>query len=203
MSGPTGGHDVVLVRHGQTEWSAAGRHTGRTDVPLTGLGRRQADALADMLGGAEFAAVLSSPLSRAWETMERAGFGDTALASDGLLEWDYGVYEGRRTADIRLEIPAWSVWTHEIHDGESVEQVGARTDRVIDGIMAAGGPVALFAHGHVLRILAARWMGMPASAGRSLGLDTATVSTLGWEREHRVIRRWNEACHLRSMDPIP
>ena len=203
MSTAAGGPPVVLVRHGQTEWSAAGKHTGRTDVALTDLGRRQADALAGMLGDTEFAAVLSSPLSRAWETMERAGHGQTAVPLDDLLEWDYGVYEGRRTADIRLEIPGWSIWTHDLPDGETVTEVGIRTDRVIDRAVAAGGPVAVFAHRHVLRILTARWMGMPAGAGRALGLDTATVSTLGWEREHRVVRHWNEACHLRSMDPIP
>jgi len=203
MSTAAGGHPVVLVRHGQTEWSATGKHTGRTDIPLTDLGRRQADALAGMLGDTEFAVVLSSPLSRAWDTMERAGHRQTAVALDDLLEWDYGVYEGRRTADIRLEIPGWSVWTHDLPDGETVAEVGARADRVIEHAVAAGGPVAVFAHGHVLRILAARWMGMPAGAGRALGLDTATVSTLGWERENRVVRHWNEACHLRSMDPLP
>ncbi|HUU60833.1 MAG TPA: histidine phosphatase family protein [Acidimicrobiia bacterium] len=195
-------HEMVLVRHGQTEWSAEGRHTGRTDVPLTNLGRRQADALGEMLGGAHFAAVLSSPLSRAWETMERAGYAADGVASEELLEWDYGVYEGRRTADIRLEVPGWSVWTHEIVGGESVEQVGERADRAIARALAADGPVVIFAHGHILRIIAARWMGLPAVTGRALCLDTATVSTLGWERENRVIRYWNEACHLRSMDPV-
>jgi probable phosphoglycerate mutase len=195
-------HEIVLVRHGQTEWSVSGRHTGRTDIPLTELGRRQADALGGMLGGADFALVLSSPLVRAWETMDRAGYGATGVATDDLLEWNYGTYEGRRTADIREEIPEWSVWTHPIVDGESVEQVGERADRTIAQALNADGPVVVFAHGHMLRILAARWMGFPAVAGRTLGLDTATVSTLGWERENRVIRRWNEACHLRSMDPV-
>jgi broad specificity phosphatase PhoE len=195
-------HEVVLVRHGQTEWSVSGKHTGRTDIPLTDLGRRQADSLGGMLGGAEFALVLSSPLIRAWETMDRAGYATGGVATDDLLEWDYGAYEGRRTADTRAEIPGWSVWTHPIVDGESFEDVGERADRAIAGALSAGGPVAMFAHGHVLRILAARWMGLPAIAGRSLRLDTATVSTLGWERENRVIRHWNEACHLRSMDPV-
>ena len=195
-------HEVVLVRHGQTEWSVSGKHTGRTDIPLTDLGRRQADALGGMLGGAEFTLVLSSPLERAWETMDRAGYGAVGVATDDLLEWDYGAYEGRRTADIREEIPEWSVWTHPIVDGESVDQVGERADRAITQALNADGPVAVFAHGHMLRILAARWMGLPAVAGRSFGLDTATVSTLGWERENRVIRNWNEACHLRSMDPV-
>jgi len=194
-------HEVILVRHGQTEWSLSGRHAGRTDVPLTGLGLRQADALGAMLGGAEFARVLSSPLSRAWETMERAGHGG-GTACDDLMEWDYGIYEGRRTDDIREEIPEWSVWKDPIFDGESVTEVGNRADRVIDEVVDADGPVVLFAHGHLLRVLAARWIDLPPAAGRNLRLDTATISTLGWERENRVILQWNEACHLRSMDPV-
>lgn len=195
-------HEVVLVRHGQTEWSVSGKHTGRTDVPLTDLGRRQADALGEMLSGTEFALVLSSPLIRAWETMDRAGYAAVVVATGDLLEWDYGVYEGRRTTDIRTEIPDWSVWTHPIDDGESLEEVGSRADSAIDLALRADGPVAMFAHGHMLRILAARWMGLPPVAGRNLLLDTATVSTLGWERENRVLRQWNEACHLRSLDPV-
>jgi probable phosphoglycerate mutase len=197
------GQRVTLVRHGQTEWSKAGFHTGRTDVPLTDLGRRQAASLGAMLGGTRFASVLSSPLSRAWETTERAGLGHVARPSDDLMEWDYGVYEGRRTVDIRSEIPGWSVWTHPIEKGESADEVGARADRIITEVTAVDGPSLLFAHGHFLRILAARWMGLPATAGSVLGLDTATVSTLGWERENRVVRHWNESCHLRSMDPVP
>ncbi|MDH3725904.1 MAG: histidine phosphatase family protein [Myxococcales bacterium] len=195
-------HEVVLVRHGQTEWSVSGKHTGRTDIPLTDLGRRQADALGEMLSGTEFALVLSSPLIRAWETMDRAGYAAVAVATGDLLEWDYGVYEGRRTTDIRAEIPDWSVWTHPIDDGESLEEIGARADSAIDLALRADGPVAMFAHGHMLRILAARWMGLPPAVGRNLLLDTATVSTLGWERENRVLRHWNEACHLRSLDPV-
>jgi broad specificity phosphatase PhoE len=193
--------EVVLVRHGQTEWSASGKHTGRTDIPLTELGRRQADALRDMLSGTEFALVLSSSLIRAWETMERAGYATTGVATDDLLEWNYGVYEGRRTDDIRTEIPDWSVWTHPIVGGETIDEIGARADRAIAQALSVDGPVALFAHGHVLRVLGARWMGLPAATGRNLQLDTATISTLGWERENRVVRHWNEACHLRSMDP--
>lgn len=153
-----------------------------------------------MLDGVEFARVLSSPLARAWETMKRAGF-PGGTATPDLMEWDYGIYEGRSTVDIRDEIPGWPVWTHPIVDGESVDEVGARVDRVIASTADADGPVAMFAHAHSLRILAARWIGLPALAGRNLRLDTATVSTLGWERENRVIRQWNEACHLRSMDP--
>lgn len=196
------GHDIILVRHGQTEWSQSGKHTGRTDVPLTELGRRQAKALGEMLGGDGFTLVLSSPLSRAWETAELAGYSHARRSTEDLLEWDYGVYEGSRTIDIREDIEGWTVWTHPIMDGESVEDVGRRADAVIDRALSADGPVALFAHGHMLRIIAARWMGLPPTAGRSLALDTATVSTLGFERENHVIRYWNEACHLRSMDPI-
>lgn len=196
------GHEVFLVRHGETEWSMSGKHTGRTDVPLTELGRRQAEVLGEMLGAGPFHRVLSSPLTRARETMERAGFGDVAVASDDLVEWDYGVYEGRRTDDIRIEIPRWSVWTHPIEGGESVEDVGRRADRVITGLVDSDGPTLVFGHGHMLRILAARWVMLSAQSGGALGLDTATVSTLGWERENRVIRRWNDVCHLRSMDPV-
>lgn len=200
MSAARDRYEVTLVRHGQTEWSASGRHTGRTDVPLTELGLRQADALGAMLGGAEFARVLSSPLGRAWKTMERAGYGSGSACGD-LMEWDYGVYEGRRTEDIREEIPGWSVWSDPIFEGESVAEVGNRADQAIEEIRDARGPVVVFAHGHLLRVLAARWIGLPPETGRHLKLATATVSTLGWERENPVIVQWNQACHLRSMDP--
>jgi broad specificity phosphatase PhoE len=200
---PVIGPEVVLIRHGQTEWSASGRHTGRTDVPLTELGRRQARALGRMLDRTGFARVLSSPLGRAWETMELAGQAGDGEACDDLMEWDYGIYEGRTTAEIRLEIPGWSVWTHPVRGGESIDAVGARADRVISELLGATGPAAVFAHGHVLRILAARWIGLPAQTGKALRLDTAPVSSLGWEREHRVVRHWNEMCHLRSSDPVP
>ena len=193
-------HDLILVRHGQTEWSASGRHTGRTDVPLTELGLRQAEALGAMVQSYPFAAVLASPLSRAWVTMERAGFGDIGIADPDLLEWDYGAWEGRTTSEIRGEIPGWSVWTTEIIGGESLAMVGERADRVIERVLDVDGPVALFAHGHMLRVLAARWVTNPPAFGSALSLDPATVSVLGWERENRVIRTWNEACHLRSLD---
>lgn len=195
-------NDIVLIRHGQTEWSITGQHTGRTDVPLTDFGRQQADALGEMLDGTHFGLVLSSPLVRAWETMLRAGYGATGVADDNVLEWDYGVYEGRRTDDIRAEIPGWSVWTHPIEGGESVDEVGARADLAIEECLAADGRVAVFAHGHFLRVMAARWMGLPAADGKNLSLGTATVSTLGWERENRVLQGWNDACHLSSMDPV-
>jgi probable phosphoglycerate mutase len=134
--------------------------------------------------------------------MERAEYAG-GTATNELMEWDYGIFEGRRTLDIRDEIPNWSVWVNPIVGGESVEEVGERADRVIADVLEADGPIAIFAHGHVLRILAARWIGLPAVVGANLRLDTATVSTLGWERERRVIRHWNESCHLRSMDPVP
>ena len=194
-------NNIVLVRYGQTEWSISGKHTGRTDIPLTDLGRQQADALGEMLDGEKFAAVWSSPLVRAWETMERAGYGAQAVPSEDVLEWDYGVYEGLRTDDIRLKIDGWSVWTHPIWNGETVEEVGHRADRIIAASEEADGPVAVFAHGHFLRILAARWVGLPAEGGKNLSLGTATVSTLGWERDNHVIQMWNDACHLNSMDP--
>ncbi len=195
-------NDIVMVRHGQTQWSISGKHTGRTDIPLTDLGRLQADALGEMLQGRAFSLVLSSPLIRAWETMERAGYADQGMPDENILEWDYGVFEGRTTADIRQSDPGWSIWTSPIDGGETIDEVGMRADLAIERCLAAPGPVAIFAHGHFLRIMTARWMGLPASAGRSLSLGTATVSTLGWERETRVLQMWNDACHLNSMDPV-
>lgn len=193
---------LMLVRHGQTEWSHSLQHTGRTDIPLTDLGRRQAAALGGMLTGEEFSLVLSSGLTRAWETMVTAGFDGVGLANDDLLEWDYGVYEGRTTEEIRKEIPGWTVWTHPIGGGESVEDVGRRADQVIDVVLETDTAALVFAHGHILRILAARWIGLEPTGGASLTLDTATVSTLGWEREKRVIRTWNIACHLTSEEDL-
>ena len=196
------GKDVVLVRHGETEWSRERRHTGRTDVPLTDAGRRQADALASMLTGFVFARVLCSPLQRAVETCERAGLAGRAEICDDAIEWDYGVYEGRRTSEIRDEIPGWTVWTNEIIGGESVIDVGARADRVITAALAVDGDVAIFAHAHFLRILAARWLVLDAVRGSNLVLDTASLSILSFEREQRVISRWNEPCPLRETDAV-
>jgi len=185
-----------LIRHGETEWSASGQHTGRTDIPLTAQGRRQAAALGRHLAGRRFALVLTSPLSRAIDTCRIAGYGDVARVTDDLREWDYGIYEGRTTADIRKESPGWSVWTHRIQGGESVEEVGARVDRVIADARAASGDVALFAHAHVLRILTARWLGLAPDAGRLFALGTAAISMLGHERETSVILTWNQDWRL-------
>lgn len=195
-------HQIWLVRHGETEWSLGGRHTGRTDVPLTDAGRRQADALGRHLGGRAFALVLTSPLARARETCRLAGFGEVAEATDDLREWDYGIYEGRTTPDIRKAEPGWSIWTTAVAQGESVEQVGERARLVIDRAAAASGNVALFAHAHILRILAACWLGLPPMAGRLLALGTASISVLGYERETRVISVWNQDWRL-STDHTP
>jgi probable phosphoglycerate mutase len=193
---------IWLVRHGETEWSSSGRHTGRTDVPLTDLGRRQAAALGKNLGGRPFALVLTSPLGRARETCRLAGYGPRAEVTDDLREWDYGVYEGRTTAEVRAEVPGWSIWTADVAGGESLAQVGARARRVIDRAAAAGGDVALFAHGHILRILTAGWLGLPPDGGRLFALGTASVSVLDYERETRVIQVWNQDWHLvRVEDP--
>jgi broad specificity phosphatase PhoE len=186
--------DLWLIRHGETEWSLSRKHTGRTDIGLTEHGRKRAEELRDYLARQKFAVVLTSPLKRARETCTIAGFGDVAKVADGLREWDYGVHEGRTTEEIRAATPGWSVWTHEIPGGETLERVGERADGVIDRALAAaagGERVALFAHAHILRILAARWVGLEAREGRLFVLGTGSVSVLGWEREERVIQGWN------------
>ncbi len=188
------GPELWLVRHGETEWSRLGRHTGRTDIPLTEAGRAQAAAVARKLSGHEFALVLSSPLARALDTARLAGFGDRVETTDDLLEWDYGADEGLTTQQIRRERPGWTVWRDGPKDGETADEVAERVDRAIERVRAAQGDVLVFAHGHVLRLLAARWLGEPPTEGRLLALSTATVSVLGWERETAVIERWNEAC---------
>jgi probable phosphoglycerate mutase len=182
---------VVLVRHGETEWSRSGRHTSFTDVPLTARGRDEARPLADRLAGIDFALVLTSPRQRARETCELAGLGARAEVDDDLAEWNYGSYEGRTTEEIRETVPGWTIFTHGAPGGETADAVAARADRVIARAEAAGGLVALFSHGHILRVLGARWANLPASAGAGLGLDTATLSFLGHEREQRVLRVWN------------
>ena len=185
--------ELWLVRHGETEWARLGRHTGRTDVPLTEAGRAEARSVAQKLVGRRFGLVLSSPLARALDTAHLAGF-PHAETLDDLMEWDYGADEGRTTAEIREDRPDWSIWTDGPRGGETADDVAARVDRVIARVRAASGTVLVFAHGHVLRILAARWLGEPSKEGRHYALSTATISVLGWERDNPVIERWNEAC---------
>jgi broad specificity phosphatase PhoE len=182
---------LVLVRHGETEWSRSGRHTGRTDIPLTDRGREQAEQLGQALRGRTFSRVLSSPLGRALETCRLAGFGDRAELDDDLREWDYGVYEGRTRLEIATEVPGWSVWTHPIVGGESLVDLGRRAGRVIEATLPVGGDVLVFAHGHILRVLAACWIEQPPLLGSRLALATATLSELGWEHDTRVIEGWN------------
>jgi broad specificity phosphatase PhoE len=190
----TGG-EIWLVRHGDTEWTATGQHTSRTDVPLTDPGREQGRSLRKELGGREFALVLTSPMSRARDTCELAGYGDVAEIDDDLREWDYGEYEGRKTDDIRKERPGWTVWMGS-PGGESFDHVGARARRVLERATEADGDAALFSHGHFLRILGACWLGLPPEGGRLFALGTAALSVLGYERETRVLREWNRECDV-------
>jgi probable phosphoglycerate mutase len=189
-------HQIWLFRHGETAWSLSGQHTGRTDLPLTPAGRRRAQAIGRRLSGRPFALVLSSPLVRALETCRLAGYGEVARLTDDLREWDYGEYEGRRTADIRKERPGWSLWRDGVPGGETAEEVGARARRVIETAIGAAGDVALFAHGHVLRVLSACWLDLPPNGGRLFALGTAAVSVLGYERDTQVIVKWNQDSHL-------
>jgi broad specificity phosphatase PhoE len=189
-------HRVFLVRHGETEWSKTGQHTGRTDLPLTEAGEEQGRLLTERLRGVDFALVLTSPLLRAKETCRQAGLLDSAEISEDLHEWDYGRYEGLTTPRIREQQPGWDLWTEGAPEGETPEQVAARADRVLERIRAADGDVALFSHGHMLRSLGARWLGLPVSAGAHLMLSTASVSVLGYERETPVLRLWNGRAHL-------
>ena len=183
--------ELWLIRHGETKWSLSGAHTGRTDIPLTANGLAQASALGRHLGNKVFALVLTSPLQRALHTCEAAGFGVRAEVEPNLHEWDYGDYEGRTTHEIHERNPQWSLWRDGGPGGESPAQVAARADAVIAHAAAAAGDVALFSHGHLLRVLTARWLGLDAAAGRLFALGTASLSTLGYERESRVITRWN------------
>ena len=181
--------DVVLVRHGATAWSAVGKHTGRTDLPLTDDGLVQARALAPLLRRWSFATVLTSPLERAVATCREAGL--TATVDPDLQEWDYGDHEGRTTPEIRETDPGWTVWRGSVPGGESLADVGARADRVIERLRALEGDVAVVSHGHFLRVLASRWLGLDPVAGASLILDTGTLSVLSTERETPAIRLWN------------
>jgi probable phosphoglycerate mutase len=184
---------ITLARHGQTEWSRDGRHTGLTDIPLTDQGRSEATALAPALAALDPVLVLTSPLSRAAETCRLAGLGDRAEEEPGLVEWDYGDYEGLTSAQIHEDRPGWTIFEDGAPGGETPEQIGARVDGVIERLAAADGLCVAFAHGHVLRVLGARWIGLAPGAGALLGLDTATLSGLGTEHERRVLARWNAA----------
>ena len=182
--------ELWIVRHGETEWSASGRHTSVTDVPLTTAGEDAARAIGDRLAGTAFDLVLTSPRQRARRTAELAGFPD-AHVDDDLAEWAYGDYEGVTTATIRESVPGWTVWTHPCPGGEDAAQVGTRLDRVVAKVRARGGRVLAFGHGHASRVLAARWLAQPVGEGRLFRLDTATVSVLGYEHEFPVVARWN------------
>ena len=195
MTDRRGPHDphsdqLWVVRHGATEWSVSGRHTSTTDLPLLPEGEDVARGLADRLAGVEFAQVLTSPRRRARRTAELAGFAD-ATVDDDLAEWAYGDYEGTTTEEIRRRDPGWTIWTHAVPGGETAAQVQARLDRVVERVRAVDGPTLVFGHGHALRGLAARWLGLPVTDGRHLQLDTATLSVLAYEREEPVLRHWN------------
>jgi probable phosphoglycerate mutase len=185
-----------LVRHGATEWSTSGRHTSRTDVALTDPGREAATALRGRLAAVAFDRVLTSPLLRARETCELAGLAGRAEVVEDLREWDYGDDEGRTTAEIRAERPGWAVWADGPCRGETVDAVARRADRVVTLVRARPGRVLAFSHGHLSRVLGARWLDLPAAAGAHLRLDTAAISVLGWERETPVLRLWNDTGRL-------
>jgi probable phosphoglycerate mutase len=181
---------LFAVRHGETEWSLSGQHTGRTDVPLTEAGRERANQVGGFLAGRTFALVLTSPFSRARDTAAIAGFPDAAV-DDDLREWDYGDYEGRRTLEIREERPGWFLWDDGVPNGETIDEVAARADRVIARALAVDGDVLVFAHGHILRVLTARWLEQPPGFGRHLILSPATLSILAHEREAPALETWN------------
>jgi broad specificity phosphatase PhoE len=184
--------NLWLIRHGETEWSLSGAHTGRTDLPLTAKGEQQAEALRSKLAGHSFSLVLTSPLQRARRTCELAGLGAAAQVEPNLSEWNYGDYEGKSSEDIQRTRPGWSLFRDGVPNGETVQQVGERAQSVIArAISEAQGDVALFAHGHILRILAACWLGLPPEGGAYFALGTASISVLGYEHENHVIQHWN------------
>jgi broad specificity phosphatase PhoE len=185
------GARIVVVRHGETDWSASGKHTSHTDLPLNDEGRARASALGAALRDLRFTLVLCSPLRRARETCELAGFDGEAVNCEDLREWDYGEYEGLTTPEIRAQRPDWNLWRDGCPGGELPEQVAARADRVLARARAVGGDVLAFAHGHILRVLAARWIEMQAAAGARFALGAGAIGVLGHERETPVIERWN------------
>jgi probable phosphoglycerate mutase len=182
--------EIWLVRHGETEWSRDGKHTSTTDLPLTAEGERVALELRDRLAGESFDQVLTSPMPRARETAALVGHGEAEVDAD-LAEWNYGDYEGRTSAEIREDVPDWTIWTGPVPGGETAEQVGARLDRVVERLRAVPDRALVFGHGHALRALTARWLELPVADGRLFRLDTATLSRLGYERENAVILAWN------------
>ncbi|HTI30289.1 MAG TPA: histidine phosphatase family protein [Methylomirabilota bacterium] len=190
---PDAERQLWLVRHGETEWSRDGRHTGITDIPLTDAGRAQAAALGERLAGHSFALVLTSPRSRATETARLAGFG-IATSDPDLAEWDYGALEGRRSAEIQADYPGWTIWSGPWPEGETIDQVSARADRIVARCLASevDGDTLVFGHGHMLRVLAARWLGLAGILGGIFGLSTASISVLGWEHGRPIVEAWNE-----------
>jgi len=188
--------EMWLVRHGETEWSMKGAHTGITDVALTDRGRHQAAMIGRQLEGKRFVRVLTSPRERARETCRLAGFGNTAQTEDAIQEWNYGSYEGKTTSEIRQVRPEWSIWKDGPQDGETIDQVAARANLVITDCVSFSGAVLLFSHAHFLRILAACWLGLEPGTARFFGMDVASLSVLGHERETRVIRLWNDVAGL-------
>ena len=182
---------LYVVRHGATEWSRSGQHTGRTDLPLLPEGEEQARATGSLLANIDFSLVLCSPLQRAQRTCELAGLLDRAVIDTDLQEWDYGDYEGVTTATIRESVPVWTVWSGTCPNGETIEQVSKRADRVIERVRNESGNVIVFAHGHILRVLTARWCELDPVEGQRFILDPATLSILGWERETPAVRQWN------------
>ncbi|MGV4792849.1 histidine phosphatase family protein [Rhizobium sp. F40D2] len=186
--------EIYLVRHGETEWSLSGRHTGRSDIPLTGTGEAAASKLADRLSGLSFSAVWSSPSARARKTCALAGFGSGAVIRDDLAEWDYGAYEGVTTKAILAERPGWQLFRDGCPDGETTADVGARADSIIHALREAAGTILIFSSSHFLRVLAARWLGLPPQGGAHFVLDTASISVLGYEHDltEPVIRQWNQ-----------
>lgn len=185
--------DAFVIRHGETAWSLTGQHTGTTDLPLTENGRRLAERIRPVLAGRTYALVLVSPLRRARETCELAGLGNAALVEPDLAEWRYGEYEGLTSAQIRQRVPGWQIFRDGCPGGETPEQVSARADRVIARVRAAGGDVVLFAHGHLLRVLVARWLRLPAAGGQHFLLDTGTLSVLGTYQGEPAVKVWNGA----------
>ncbi|MEU3505143.1 histidine phosphatase family protein [Streptomyces hundungensis] len=192
---------ILLARHGQTEWSLAGKHTGRTDIPLLEEGRRGAKLLGERLhrepwGGLPGVEVRSSPLVRASETCELAGFGERAEPWDALMEYDYGAYEGMAPPEIQARQPGWFIWRDGVPDGETLAEVAARADEVVAWARSAGRDVLVFAHGHILRVIAARWLGEEVAFAARIRLDPTSLSVLGWAYGEPAVERWNDTGHL-------